>query len=100
MEWPPNDASSLIRALVYLIPSGGLAWLMRRLPSRAGRWIAKRWNMERENARLTMKINSLEWELDQITRQVQESRARAERIDSLLGSDEPLPVTDTSEPPR
>lgn len=106
MEWP-SDGPLLIRILIFLVPTGVLGWLARRF--KLGRWASKRFHLERENASQQLKINSLEWELDrerkenahlveeleEVHRRVEESRKRAEHIDSLLGpedaSDGPIP---------
>lgn len=112
MEWPPTDGSSLIRLVGLLVSSGVGAWLLRRFPARFGRWLSKRIHLEQENIDLMSENNSLRWsnarkdreivrletELEQIIEQVAESRARAERIDSLLGSDAPLPVPSRIDP--
>jgi predicted RNase H-like nuclease (RuvC/YqgF family) len=73
---------------------------LRRFPGRFGRFLSKRIHLERENLRLLSTVNSRDWEIRQLTdenthlvaeieemhRRVEQSRKRAEHIDSLLGS--------------
>lgn len=86
MEWLPIEGATFTKLLAGGITTGGLGWLLRHFPRKAQRWIENRVNVERRAIYWEMTAKEQQRELEAILHRVAQSRARQEKLDSLLGS--------------
>jgi hypothetical protein len=85
VEWP-TDGPLLIRILIFLGGSGLTGWALRRFPRRFAAWASRRVTAERRALHWEMVATQQQEEIENILRRVEDSKHRAARLDSLLGS--------------